>query len=277
MNKLSFEAYQQSTLETAYYLDESSANQHDIIYYGFNEEVNELLTDNKYPQEYTALLRGMSLSPRTKESLKIAKESEIGDVIYYISAAASIRDIKLGSIAGKATELFTGDDHHPVSIFTELDEPLKDKLAQKVSARYSPNYFGMQMFNLPPFEDINSGTLEKLDEIEGPLTLTADGLYAFERISRRLSEELRTPKSGADFEIAAALTLGALSVIAQGRLAITLEEAAAYNITKRERRALAHTLSEGWDSERSRATGTLRPQLDGFKNTQVNLLGFSLE
>jgi NTP pyrophosphatase (non-canonical NTP hydrolase) len=273
MSNVSFESYQSDVLDTAYYLDEPLENQQKIIYFGFNEEVNELLTERQHPEEYVNLLWGREVEPGIKQDMVDSKKSEVGDVLYYISAACSQRNIRLGLVATKSFELFI-DDIKELESFEELDEALEDKIALEVPNSYSPDYSSMQMWNMPPWQDITSGILNEPDKLRPPLSLQADALYALERISRTFSEILSYPELYNDkrFIANAALVLGGLCVVSQARLETPLSQAAEANMTKRSRRIKSHTLEEGWDIDRSRASGEDRPNFESFDNTRANLL-----
>lgn len=57
MSELSFDDYAYHAWTTAFFLDEPDPTlRNDAVFYGYNEEVAELLGDDDYPRELTAQL-----------------------------------------------------------------------------------------------------------------------------------------------------------------------------------------------------------------------------
>lgn len=282
MSELTFDDYSYHALGTSYFLDERDpVRRGQTIYFGFHEEINEFLTDPAHGQELTALYRGQEVDDSVRQELSKDKISEAGDVLFYIAAAGLMNHVPLREVGARAVELYSGQDAATEDeSFAELDVATADKMMPQVRPDYSPNYFGMQFFNLPPYEIsvLPKGALDSGGNIaHGPLTLLADGLYALERLSRSFGNLIRmdelTGQSRDYYVREAALLMGGLSAVLQNRLGSNLAEAAKVNMQKRERRAAKNTLQGGSDPERSRGADQTRPRIGGYLSTELNLYG----
>lgn len=278
MSELTFDDYAYHARGTSYFLHNPSDDEKlDTVYYGFNEESNELLTDAQYPTELTQALWGQEVDPDVMRALAWEKASEAGDLFYFIAASGMLKNIPLRTLGRRAFELYTGSETSSENLtFEQIDTALADKMSHSVSPDYSPNYFGMQFFGLPVFEfDATDDGLDNTRElVHGPLTLRADGRYCLERLARDFSERIGFPDERFDesYIREGALLLGGLSAVLQNRLGSSLSEAARLNMIKRERRAQQGTLLSGKDTERSRNESKERPRVGGWESTELNLL-----
>jgi len=278
MNRLTFDDYAYHAWTTAYYLDEPPAEKHKIIHSGFNEELGELLTDERHPTELTAKLWGLPIDETISQKLDTDKSSEAGDVLYYISSAALLRNIALRDIAGDSIERYTGTN--PITwdeTITDFDEHVANRIGERVPENYKPNYDTWKLWDFAPFEDGLHIVLREPTYSKGPLTLISDGRYALERLhstlGRFMSPEVSTDQ---DFMSSASLALGALSIVLQDRFNSSLAEVAQHNIIKRVRRQALGALKDGADAERSRKSGTERAIITDTQGTLNNLLNAPL-
>ena len=277
MSELTFDDYSYHAFGTSYFLgDPDETRQQETVYFGFHEEVNELLTDKVHSEELTALYRGQAVNGPVRQELAKDKVSEAGDVLFYIAAACLLEHVPLRDVGAKAIELYSGQNEAGENVsLAHLDAATANRMMPQVRQGYSPNYFGMQFFNLPPYElsVLPKGAFDSDgDVVRGPLTLLADGLYVLERLSRSFGNII-TDNFSTDYYVReAALLMGGLSAVLQNRLGSSLAEAARVNMQKRERRAAENTLRGGSDPERSRDVDQSRPQIGGYFSTELNLL-----
>jgi hypothetical protein len=274
MNRLSFDDYAYHAWTTAYYLDKPEAEQADIIYYGYNEEVGELLTDETHPVELTSKLWGIEVADDVSVTLNREKVPEAGDILYFIAAAGMLRGIALRDIASEAAVRYTGE--YPVDeieTFSQLDGLLHGSIGDRVPDGYKPNYHTWKQWDFAPFEDGMHILLREPTYAKGPLKLIPDGRYALERLHSTLGLYI-SPETGnnEEFLAAAGLALGGLSVVMQHRFDSSLTAAAVNSIQKRERRQAANALERGADAERSRPQHQERIRIGREENTRRNLL-----
>ncbi len=275
MNKLTFDDYAYDARNTAFFLGaESEKEQLKIVHQGFNEEVGELLTDERYPLELTSKLWGIEVDQSVSEQLDADKISEAGDVLYYITAAGALRNIALRDIAREAVEHYSGTNAWTWDeSIGGLDRVLVDQMGGRVPETYRPDYLTWKMWDFAPFEDGLHIVLREPSYAKGPLRLISDGRYALERLHSTFGRFMH-PESSTDDEFvsSAALALGSLSIVLQNRFNGSLLEAAENNMLKRKRRQELDTLRDGIDAERSRTVGQERPVMDDEESTKNNLL-----
>ena len=275
MADLSFDDYAYHARSTAYFLENSDQNeQFKTVYYGFNEELTELLTDETYPKELTAQLWGREIQPDIALKLTEDKISEAGDVLYYIVAAGILRNVPLRYMAEEAIERYT--NHSAIACdesFQQFDEMLNGHMSASVDVDYRPDYRTWKLWDFAPFVDTLHIVLREPTHAKGPLQIIGDGRYALERLhstfARFMNQETGTDE---EFIASAGLALGGLSIVLQHRFNSTLQEAAENNIIKRERRVLSNTIQAGSDTERSRPADQVRPKLSPEESTRINLV-----
>lgn len=274
MNSLTFDDYAYHARNTAYYLDLDDQQQHKIIHNGFNEEVGELLTDDTHPEALTSKLWGLPIDDKVSTYFDQTKLSEAGDILYFISAAASLRGVQLRDIALEAIKRFTSESGVTWDeSITGFDAYLTNQIDPSVPQNYKPNYAVWKLWDFAPFEDGLHITLRDPIYAKGPLRLIPDARYALESLHSTLARNLHPKISDNEtFTSAASLALGSLSIILQGRFNGSLYTAAQNNIAKRERRQLIGALENGTDHERSRKPTTKRKSISDEENTFLNLL-----
>lgn len=268
------EAYESSARSTAFFLEGADTSaQFQRIYFGFNEEVSELLGDAYHPTELSDVLCGCATPPPTVlAKLAEDKVSEVGDVLYYVTAAGFLHGTTLKEAVQSGFRLFTGQLSAQDVSFKDFDAAMQDRMA-KPRAGSHLDYFSMQLYDVPPFDTPGFNPAQP-SQSKGLLRLTADGRYVLERLTRYFSERILSPETQErqDFTAAAGLVLGGLSAVLQNRFGRTLQDAARNNVEKRARRYKAHTLEDGLDPERSRKPDQSRPVIAGYHNTQRNLV-----
>jgi hypothetical protein len=266
----SFDHYENHAFSTAYFIDTADdTEQKRIVQHGFTEEVNELLTDQSGTSTLQ-LLKGMLEDVEETSALQAEKLSEVGDILYFMTAAGFYTPYSLRDIAQRGLQLFKAE-RADIDTFDEFDEQLHGLMATPKET-YNPDYFGMQFFNFPPFIDSKGYVNTDIYTSEGKVLLHEDGLYAIERLTRDYETNMfdyLLPNGHID---SAGLLLCGLSLVAQHRLGGSLAIAAQLNVDKRNRRRANLTIVGGDDSERSRPAGAARPTLQGFENTEYNLL-----
>lgn len=279
MIEISADDYAYHARSTAYYLDyQDKHEQWNTIFYGYNEEVNELLTDKTYPRELTAKLWGRAIDTEVATRLDADKRSEAGDVLYFINAAGMLRGIPLRDMLAEGLKRYIGQV--PVAMtesIGDFDQHIAGRMGTAVPEDYKPDYHTWKLWDFAPFEDTLHILLSEPTYAKGPLQMIGDGRYALERLLSTFGRFMR-PETGKEEEFvsAAALTLGGLSLVLQHRFNSSLEEAAQNNMAKRERRLELETLEAGEDSERSRPAHEARPQISIEQNTANNLLNAPL-
>lgn len=266
-----FEDYEEHAFSTAYFIDiADDTEQKRIVRHGFTEEVNELLTDES-SNATMQLLWGKLEEGEEKTSLQEEKLSEVGDVLYFMTAAGFYTPYTLQDIAKRGLELFR-TPQTAVDSFEEFDAQLEGLIELTIGERYNPDYLGMQLFDFPPFLDSKGLLSSDIEFAEGKLLLHGDGLYAIERLSRDFESSMFYNSRQKGYIDSAGLLLAGLSLIAQHRLGGSLAKSAQINIDKRNRRVATATIERGVDSERSRPTDVARPSIQGFESTEYNLL-----
>lgn len=277
MTGLTLDAFQADARATSFFLnDPRPLSPHGVIYYGFSEEVNELLLDDTYETALSSMLLGRQNVPEHARAELISdKTAEAGDILYYIAAAHMLRGALLEDSARAGMALFTGSAMVPTPItLTDFDRSVSGHMRSPLARTFEPDYMQMQMYNLSLFEGDGYNHFHPADS-NGPLTLTHDGRYGLDRIIRAYADEIDSNDFQApskDFLAVSGLLLGALSVVLQHRFGTSLEEAAINNMLKRDRRKEAGTLQTGADTGRSRALGDARPRFHGFDTTITNLV-----
>lgn len=259
MSELSFDDYAYHAWTTAFFLEqEDAADRFHTVFYGYNEEVDELLADDRFPQELTAQLWGHDVEPGIAAQLSHSLTAEAGDILYYITAAGLLRNIPLRELMHEGLGRYTGENPALADeTFQEFDERLHGRMAAPVPTGYRPSYSTWKLWDLAPFVDTMHIVLAEPAYAKGPLTLIGDGRYALDRLHSTFGR-LMLPELGSDEEFlaSAGLALGSLSVVLQHRFDSSLTAAAENNIAKRERREQSGTLRSGTDIERSRRPHT---------------------
>lgn len=279
MTELTYDDYTYHAYTTAFFKDEVDAEeQSKIVFYGYQEEVGELLTDETYPEELTSKLWGLPVSHDASDALDHNKTSEAGDVLYFIAAAGMIRNISLREMMKAGLERYTGQtDISGLETFSHFDHSLRNNMGEPVPLNYRPNYHTWKVWDFAPFEDTLDIVMSEPTYAKGPLRLIGDGRYALDRLHSTFGRFMLPETSNEEeFISAAGLVLGGLSIVLQNRFNSSLEVAARNNINKRERRLAAHTLRHGKDEERSRLSSEPRPTLSAEESTYLNLLNADL-
>lgn len=275
MTEISADDYAYHARSTAYYLDyPDERKQWDTVFYGYNEEVNELLTDKIHPKELTAKLWGWNVETKLTSILEADKVSEAGDVLYFINAAGMLRGIPLREMLIEGIKRYTGEI--PIAMnemLSDFDYHIAGRMGEAVPEEYKPNYHIWKMWDFAPFEDTLHIVLSEPTYAKGPLRMIGDGRYALDRLLSTFGRFMMPETSKEEeFVSAAGLALGGLSLVLQHRFNSSLAEAAQNNMAKRERRLVFNTLVAGDDSERSRPVNQPRPRIDIEQNTAENLL-----
>lgn len=262
MSKRSFDDYAYHAWTTAFFLDNPDpAARNDAVFYGYNEEVSELLDDEDYPRELTATLWGWDVDADIAAYLQQSKTSEAGDILYYVTASGMLRNVPLRDMMHQAVERYTGAAAIGVDTFEDFDARLQDRMSPAVPTDYRPNYHTWTLWDFAPFEDTLHIVMAEPAYAKGPLTLIGDGRYALERLHRTFGRFMLPEHGSAEEYIASAsLVLGGLSIVLQHRFDSSLAAAVDNNIDKRERRAAAQSLAAGQDAERSRPIDQPRPR-----------------
>ncbi len=274
MSEVTFDDYAYHAWSTSFYLDEiNEAKQRAILFYGFNEEVNELLTDDVNPHELTSMLWGRTVDSVTAQKLSIDKTSEAGDILFFIAAISNVRRISLTTIMREGAERYGGQSvDNDIKTFEQFDKQLAGHMAAEVPVDYRPDYAKWKIWDFAPFENSLDIVLREPTYAKGPLSLIGDGRYALERLHNNLGQYfLPEHVSENDFISSAGLAVGGLSIVLQHRFNSSLTAAVENNINKRERRALSGNLRNGNDHERSRSIDSERSKLELNEASEINL------
>ncbi len=274
MSEVTFDDYAYHAWSTSYFLNEpSEKEQANTLFYGFNEEVNELLTDSEHSKELTAMLWGRDVDQTIAQKLSADKTSEAGDVLFYISAISKARNVPLEMIMREGADRYTGNSlESTCNTFEQFDDELRDHMGPAVPKDYKPDYRKWKLWEFAPFENTLEVLLREPTYAKGPLRLLGDGLYALERLHNNLGQYILPEHISEDeFISSAGLAVGGLSLVMQHRFNSSLAQAAISNIEKRERRALKNVLKDGHDPERSRPEGKERVKINLDEATRINL------
>ena len=273
MTEVSLASYESLVSKTAYFMQLPTQSQRAaLVQRRLREETAELLTrqDPAEDTELRKLLWGEAAVAEANQSIASEQVSEAGDVLYLLTAAGRVMGIPLSKLARSGIAAYTGISRPPVpETIAVLDRAVQNRIAPKVPAGWNPDYMQMQYWGaLPYYPDPVTGFVPaeladrtRITADRAPVFLIADGLYVLERLLRNAADCVGSPSALEKqlFLASAGLALGALSAVTQSRLASSLNEAAAVNTGKLERRLSAGTLQHGIDTERSRGEGEQRP------------------
>jgi hypothetical protein len=279
MAELSYDDFAYHAYTTAYFkLEASEDKQSDIVFYGYQEEVGELLNNTDHPEALTSKLWGQEVDPAVGQQLDEDETSEAGDVLYFVTAAGMLRNISLREMMLDGLERYTGQSDITASeTFSAFDGQLRGRMSDPVPQDYRPNYHTLKLWDFAPFHDTLHIVLSEPTYAKGPLQLIGDGRYALERLHSNFGRFMLPESSNDDEFIASAgLVLGGLSIVLQHRFNSSMKAAALNNIAKRERRLERKALLYGNDPERSRPAHVPRPQLGSDESTRNNLLEAAL-
>lgn len=267
-NSLTISGFEQTAVAHSWFLENPNPQErHDIIYYGLNEEIDELLRNDTHPESHIRMLWGQETTdPEHAAIIAHQFEGEAGDVLYYLTAGCMLHEVALETVCERGVAIVAGHEQ-AITTISDIDSLLSDKMEQSKPVSYKPSYFQMQFFGAPafhradgdwhtPYEPTNSQSLQ----------LVGDGLYALERTLRDASEFIGGyPRE--QFITNSGLAIAALSIVLQNRFDSSLDKAAHRYITKAERRARNAVQQEGADEERSRPVGQERERLSGWAVT----------
>lgn len=279
MSEVTFDDYTYHAWNTSYFLNETDETQRrNTLFYGFNEEVNELLTDTQHPKELTAKLWGWEVDQDIDTKLSADKTSETGDILFYISAIARVHNISLTTIMREGADRYTGGSlGSSCETFQQFDEEVHGRMGNPVPKDYRPDYSKWKLWDFAPYESTLEILLREPTYAKGPLRLLGDGRYALDRLCNNLGQYFLSERISEDeFVSSAGLAVGALSLVMQHRFDSSLASAATNNISKRERRVQMDILEDGDDPERSRPKGKERLKIDLQESTEMNLLNAEL-
>ena len=280
MAEVSIEQLESQVRENSWFLEEE--NPVEFIYPRFTEETTELLEYEADPTKLTKVLWGRQVESKDFESIKKHFKSEGGDVLFHLVAGGVLRNISLRDSMERGLYRYTNEDiANPEEItFTSFDSAFQDRMEVAVPEGYQPDYFGMQFWNLEPYEPPERTQLINDKDLRAPLVFWADGRYVLERTLRATVDTIGLPSGVYDdsdlFLDAAGLALGALSAVGQNRFGLHLSDLAQSYLDKMERRKANKTLREGADIERSRSPDEARPDWSGFESTLINTVTVEL-
>ena len=263
----SVDNYDQMVAAFAYYTEMPAEDRLAYLQKRLNEEVDELLGSRRQISTHRRqILWGVVTDPTEQKQMA----GEIGDCLYYITAAASEKGIPFHDLVCVTAARFGG---HATTTH-ELDALMQHRMEPSIRPNYKPDYMAMQMFGIEPTRHpkqvVRLVTEDYDDAVGKDITITPDGYYGLWYALTYVSNFMSL--NAESYQRAASNALGILSAVSQRRLGVPLVTIIEANVSKLTRRAAAGTLKQGDDTERDRPRESDRPNYSAWSNTVALLI-----